>query len=222
MDSHTATRAPGRTGKRAPYANGAKKRAELVESAFQVFAEQGYLGLSIRQIAEHIGTSHTALLHHFGSKEALLEAVLVLREEREGPWRQALIDERGLLETVPAVMRHNAGIRGVIHLDATLRAEAIRPDHPAHEFLLRRNEDFVASVHSELERELAAGRLREGFSPAVMARQITALVDGIQLSWLYDESVDMAEHLQAFMDLIRRPEPGATGTQHDAEEIPVR
>lgn len=205
------TRGPGRTGKRAPYANGARKRAELVEAAFQVFAEKGYLGLSIRQIAEAIGTSHTALLHHFGSKEALLEAVLVLREEREGPWRQELISERGLLETVPAVMRHNAGIRGVIHLDATLRAEAISRDHPAHDFLLRRNQDFVDSVQSELERELGAGRLREGFSPLILARQITALVDGIQLSWLYDESVDMAVHLQAFMDLIKAPNPGDEG-----------
>ncbi|MGO4146455.1 TetR/AcrR family transcriptional regulator [Paenarthrobacter sp. YAF11_1] len=197
-------RAPGRTGKRAPYANGARKRAELVEAAFVVFAEKGYLGLSIRQIAEAVGTSHTALLHHFGSKEALLEAVLVLREEREGPWRRELISQKGLLETVPAVMRHNAGIRGVIHLDATLRAEAISPDHPAHDFLLRRNQDFVDSVQSELERELAAGRLRDGFPPSVLARHITALVDGIQLSWLYDESVDMAEHLQAFMDLIKK------------------
>lgn len=203
MDQETRT--PGRTGKRAPYSNGAKKRAELVAAAFQVFAEKGYLGLSIRQIAEAIGTSHTALLHHFGSKEALLEAVLVLREEREGPWRQELISDKGLLETVPAVMRRNAGIRGVIHLDATLRAEAIRPDHPAHDFLLRRNQDFVESVQSELERELAAGRLRDGFPPSVLARQITALVDGIQLSWLYDESVDMAEHLQGFMDLIKKP-----------------
>ncbi|GAA2845154.1 TetR/AcrR family transcriptional regulator [Paenarthrobacter ilicis] len=199
------TRGPARTGKRAPYANGAKKRAELVEAAFQVFAEKGYLGLSIRQIAEAVGTSHTALLHHFGSKEALLEAVLVLREEREGPWRTELISNKGLLETVPAVMRHNAGIRGVIQLDATLRAEAINPDHPAHDFLLRRNQDFVDSVRAELERELAAGRLRDGISPIVVARQITSLVDGIQLAWLYDESVDMADHLQGFMELIKHP-----------------
>ncbi|WP_405476019.1 TetR/AcrR family transcriptional regulator [Paenarthrobacter ilicis] len=199
------TRGPARTGKRAPYANGAKKRAELVEAAFQVFAEKGYLGLSIRQIAEAVGTSHTALLHHFGSKEALLEAVLVLREEREGPWRTELISDKGLLETVPAVMRHNAGIRGVIQLDATLRAEAINPDHPAHDFLLRRNQDFVDSVRAELERELAAGRLRDGISPIVVARQITSLVDGIQLAWLYDESVDMADHLQGFMELIKHP-----------------
>ncbi|MFJ4029583.1 TetR/AcrR family transcriptional regulator [Paenarthrobacter sp. NPDC089989] len=199
------TRGPGRTGKRAPYANGARKRAELVEAAFQVFAEKGYLGLSIRQIAEAVGTSHTALLHHFGSKEALLQAVLVLREEREGPWRDKLIQDRGLLETVPAVMRHNAGIRGVIHLDATLKAEAINADHPAHEFLVRRNEDFVQSVRSELERELAAGRLREGLSPDVLARQITALVDGVQLNWLYDSGVDMAQQLEVYMDLIKAP-----------------
>lgn len=199
------TRGPGRTGKRAPYVNGARKRAELVEAAFKVFAEKGYLGLSIRQIAEAVGTSHTALLHHFGSKEALLQAVLVLREEREGPWRDKLIQDRGLLETVPAVMRHNAGIRGVIHLDATLKAEAINPDHPAHEFLVRRNEEFVQSVQTELELELAAGRLRDGLSPDVVARQITALVDGVQLSWLYDGGVDMAEQLEVYMDLIKAP-----------------
>ncbi len=92
----------------------------------------------------------------------------------------------------------------MIHLDATLRAEAISPDHPAHDFLLRRNQDFVDSVETELQRELAAGRLRDGISPDVVARQITALVDGIQLSWLYDESVDMAKHLQEFMNLITK------------------
>lgn len=43
MDQETRA-PPGRTGKRAPpYANGARKRAELVAAAFQVFAEKGYL-----------------------------------------------------------------------------------------------------------------------------------------------------------------------------------
>ena len=83
--TETAARQPARSGRRAPYANGERKRAELVDAAFAVFAEKGFQRLSIRQIAEEIGTSHTALLHHFGSKDALLEAVLVRREEQEGP-----------------------------------------------------------------------------------------------------------------------------------------
>jgi AcrR family transcriptional regulator len=197
--------APARTGKRAPYANGERKRAELVDAAFTVFAEKGFQQLSIRQIAEAMGASHTALLRHFGSKDSLLEAVLARREELEGPWRRALIEERGLLGAVPEVMRHNAEIRGVIQLDSTLRAEAVQPDHPAHDFIRRREDEFAHSVSAELQRELDAGRLKPGLDTDIVAKQIVALVEGIQLAWLYDESTDMAACLAGFMDLIRKP-----------------
>jgi hypothetical protein len=42
-------------------------------------------------------------------------------------------------------------------------------------------------------------------NPTVAARQIAALIEGIQLAWLYDDSVDMAAHLEEFMRLIRIP-----------------
>jgi AcrR family transcriptional regulator len=199
------SRPPARTGRRAPYANGERKRAELVDAAFAVFAEKGFQHLSIRQIAEEIGTSHTALLHHFGGKDALLEAVLVHREEREGPWRRTLLQEKGLLETVPEVMRHNAGIRGVIQLDATLRAEAVRPDHPAHAFILRRDQEIIASLRSEFEREIGAGRVAPHLDPAILARQTASLIEGVQLAWLYDESVDMAAATRHFLQLLCVP-----------------
>ncbi|QXT63730.1 TetR/AcrR family transcriptional regulator [Tessaracoccus palaemonis] len=192
------------TRRRAPYANGEKTRAALVDAAFDVFAQKGYQRLSIRQIAEEIGTSHTALLHHFGSREALLEAVLARREEREGPGREELIRERGLLASVPEIMRSNAAERGVILLDATLQAEALDPDHAAHAFVTDREERFFASVRAALEAELEAGRLRDGLDLDVVARLITSQVEGIQLAWLADPTVDMAAHLAALMDLIRR------------------
>lgn len=191
--------------RRAPYANGERTRAALVDSAFEVFAQKGFQRLSIRQIAEEIGTSHTALLHHFGSKDALLEAVLARREEREGPERGELIAERGLLEAVPEIMRRNATERGVIQLDVTLQAEAMHPDHVAHEFVREREIRFVASVREELGAEERAGRLRPGLDLDVIARLITSQIEGIQLAWLADESVDMSVHLAALMDLIRAP-----------------
>ncbi|MFJ4620753.1 TetR/AcrR family transcriptional regulator [Streptomyces sp. NPDC088812] len=199
------TQVPARRGKRAPYANGERKRAELVDAAFRAFAEKGYQGLSIRQIAESVGTSHSLLLHHFGNKEALLEAVLMRREEIERPWRHTLIEKQGLLRAVPEVMRHHEAIRGVIRLDATLRAEADSPDHPAHEFIRRRDAEFVDSVRAELEHEREEGRLKPDLDVSVLARQITSLIEGIQAAWLYDESIDMAGHLEAFMALISRP-----------------
>lgn len=201
--SNATTERPGR--RRATYANGERTRATLVQAALDVFAMQGYQRLSIRQIAEAIGTSHTALLHHFGSKDALLEAVLARREELEGPDREMLLRDRGLLEAVPEVMRHYNTKRGVIHLDHTLLVEALNPDHVAHDFVRQRDADFVASVREELGREQELGRLRDGLDLDVIARLIASQIEGIQLAWLADDSVDMGASLEALMDLIRKP-----------------
>jgi AcrR family transcriptional regulator len=203
------SRTAGDKRTRAPYANGQRTRAALVASAFDVFAERGFQRLSLRQIADEIGTSHTALLHHFGSKDALLQAVLDEREAREGPARGELIAERGLLDAVPEIMRQNARQRGVIQLDSVLQVEALRADHIAHDFVSQRRTDFFTSVRDELEREQAAGRLRDDLDLVVVARLITSLVEGLQLAWLSDRDVDMADHIAAFLDLLRAPHPDA-------------
>jgi hypothetical protein len=36
---------------------------------------------------------------------------------------------------------------------------------------------------------------------------ITSEIEGIQLAWLADESVDMAAHLEQLMALLRAPSP---------------
>ncbi|HQZ00126.1 MAG TPA: helix-turn-helix domain-containing protein [Propionicimonas sp.] len=191
--------------RRGAYANGERTRAALVDAAFEVFAEQGFQRMSIRQIAEAIGTSHTALLHHFGSKDALLGAVLARREEREGPERARLLQAEGFLDAVPAIMKINATEPGVIQLDTVLRIEGLNPDHAAHDFVMRQQQEFYESVLAELTSEDAAGHLRDGLDLPVVARLVTSLVEGIQIAWLTDRSVDMGAHLAAFMDLIRRP-----------------
>ncbi|HEY5785116.1 MAG TPA: helix-turn-helix domain-containing protein [Microlunatus sp.] len=191
--------------RRGPYANGERTRAALVDAALDVFAKKGSQRLSIRQIAEQIGTSHTALLHHFGSKDVLLEAVLARRREREGPEQRALIRRLGLLEAVPAIMNHNATIPGVLQLDTVLRAEALGQDHAARETIHKQQTEFLASVRIELELEDRAGHLRDDLDLDVVARLITSLIEGIQVAWLEDRSVDMGAHLASFMDLIRKP-----------------
>lgn len=191
--------------RRGRYANGERTRAALTDAAFALFAEKGFQRLSIRQIADEIGTSHTALLHHFGTKDALLEAVLVRREEHDSEERGQLMRERGLLAAVPEVMRRNAEIPGVIQLDATLQIEAMEPGHVAHDFVKRREAEFVSAVRAELDLEQWRGRLRDGLDLDLVARLIASQIEGIQLAWLADRSVDMAAHLAALMDLLRKP-----------------
>lgn len=51
-------------------------RDTLVRAALERFARYGYLGSSIQQIADDVGTSKSSVLYHFDSKEALLEAAM--------------------------------------------------------------------------------------------------------------------------------------------------
>jgi AcrR family transcriptional regulator len=53
-----------------------QRRAELLDAAVDYATEQGFSELSWRPIAAALGVSTTTLVHHFGTKEQLLEAIL--------------------------------------------------------------------------------------------------------------------------------------------------
>ncbi len=55
----------------------ASRRDAIVEAASQLFTQQGYVGTSVRQIAEAVGVTEAALYYHFKEgKRELLSAVL--------------------------------------------------------------------------------------------------------------------------------------------------
>jgi AcrR family transcriptional regulator len=53
-----------------------EKKDELFEAALSLFAEKGFQGTSIRDLAGACHTSISNLYYHFGSKEGLLVAIL--------------------------------------------------------------------------------------------------------------------------------------------------
>ncbi|MFO0447973.1 MAG: TetR/AcrR family transcriptional regulator, partial [Pseudomonadota bacterium] len=50
-------------------------RQALVQAALKLFAERGFAGASIRDLAAEAGVSIGLVRTHFGSKDGLLEAV---------------------------------------------------------------------------------------------------------------------------------------------------
>jgi AcrR family transcriptional regulator len=59
------------------------RREALTEAALEVAATHGLTDLSLRQLAELVGTSHRMLIHHFGSKEEVWTAVVQEVERRQ-------------------------------------------------------------------------------------------------------------------------------------------
>ncbi len=64
-----------RTGRQSEEA-AEKTRAAILEAALNEFANHGFEGSSLRNIAKAAGTTHGLIRHHFGSKEAVFYAVV--------------------------------------------------------------------------------------------------------------------------------------------------
>ncbi|MHA7299490.1 TetR/AcrR family transcriptional regulator [Pseudarthrobacter sp. MDT1-22] len=193
---------------RGSYAKTKERRQEILTAAFEVFSTFGYRAGSIQDIADKIGLTKTGLLHHFPSKEALLEAVLTLRDEDS--WAAAGIVTDNGLETLHGIVRlvhNNTTVPELVALHCVLSAESTDPTHPAHEYFQRRYNwvrEVGAQAFSDLDRQ---GMLRHRVPPAAAARQLVALMDGLQVQWLLDnDSVDMAGELRTFLGAITTEE----------------
>lgn len=60
-----------------------EKRAQLLSDLVEVCAAEGVGRRSLRDIAERLGTSSRMLVHYFGSREAMLLAVVEAAEQRQ-------------------------------------------------------------------------------------------------------------------------------------------
>ncbi|MEP7762686.1 TetR/AcrR family transcriptional regulator [Sanguibacter sp. 25GB23B1] len=185
------------------YAKGRATRLEILETATTLFGELGYRSASLREISARVGISHPGLLHHFPTKESLLAAVLAHRDEVD----EAAIDAdlatgMDFFEALARVVERNAARPGIVELFSALSAEATSPDHPAHEYFRRRYADLLGRLTRELEQRAAAGALPPGTAPVDGARTVVALMDGLQVQWLFESGdegaqVDMAAVLRA-------------------------
>jgi AcrR family transcriptional regulator len=60
-----------------------RRRRELLDALIEAFAHGGIGGRSLREVADEVGTSHRMLLHHFGSRDELLLAIVQEVERRQ-------------------------------------------------------------------------------------------------------------------------------------------
>lgn len=99
----------------------ARTRARILEVAQDLFAERGYAGTSIADIARELGTSKAALYYHFTSKDQILGALITepvstyaelaerTQKEKVGPEELlgALIDLTASALTVSAMLSND-------------------------------------------------------------------------------------------------------------------
>ncbi|MET0977095.1 MAG: helix-turn-helix domain-containing protein [Leifsonia sp.] len=186
---------------RGQYAKGVAKREEILSTALDVIARNGYRRTSVKELAEAVGLSQAGLLHYFSSKEELFQEILRKRDEVDS--QNFVLGDRNPFDVFIDVIAHNAEVPGLVQLYAQLSTEAGDPDHPARQYFIDRFQAFRDTLAPTITAEQAAGRMRSDIDPIVVTNIMLAVSDGMQTQWMLDPTVDMAGTLAALLDVLR-------------------
>ena len=181
------------------------QREELLERATDHVLEHGLIGLSLRPVAAAVGTSDRMLVYHFGTRDALVSAVVARATERA-------VHEVSSLAGAATVRA------GVNRLWAAYRTQPLTRCldvycQAAATGLIGR-EPYLSDARAS--NELWAGSLRDyfvrcGAPPRRVARVVT-LVDsalyGFHLDLITDRPAELARGVE---DLARAAQAIATG-----------
>jgi AcrR family transcriptional regulator len=209
----TGTPAPAKRTRRPRQAT-AERRAEILRAAAHTFGSKGYKTGSLAEVAEQVGITHAGVLHHFGSKEQLLVEVLEYRDKEdvrhlEGQHIPGGID---LFRHLVRTARMNADRPGIVQGYTVLTGESVTENHPAR--------GWVTSRFSVLRGEIADA-VREIGGPGVSdataeqaASAIIGVMDGLQVQWLLDDTVDLAESTTFAIEAILAAALAGTDRPH--------
>jgi TetR/AcrR family transcriptional regulator, repressor for neighboring sulfatase len=171
-------------------------RSALLAAAADLFADRGPSHVSVREIALAAGVNHGLVHHYFGSKEALLRAVLDDLAGESAIEVAAWDGHSGLLEAEGPVGRHG---RIVAHLLLDARNPAdVQTTFPAIDALTAHLRSHGVSAREASERAAAAAALVLGWQLFAPFLERAAGLD--------DEAVD-AEVLGAGVRRLLAPDP---------------
>lgn len=190
-----------------------QRRAQILDAATHLIAEQGFYGVSLQDVARAVGITQAGLLHHVGSKEGLLELLVSQEYDRLGTpadyvatGAPAAVHPDG--PSLPGYFRYlvdfNADRPQLMKLYMVLGAEAASPEHPAHGYFSERP-DAVWGFYRE-----TAWRLPPEVGPFDGLRDLVEMtieaMDGVQVRSFRKPAIDMRAEWARF-EAVLYPSP---------------
>lgn len=177
---------------------GKQRREQLIRIGRKLFADRGFEGTTVEEIAAKAGVSKPVVYEHFGGKEGLY-AVVVDREIRT------------LLDGITAALTtEHTGPRGLVELAALALLDYIDSSTDGFRILVRDSPtgqstgsfaSLISDIASQVEHLLAAEFKRRRLDPRAAPMYAQMLVGMVALTgqwWLdsrrYDKA-DVAAHL---------------------------
>lgn len=159
-------------GRKAESARKNERREELLHVAAAVFAEKGYKGASMREIARRWGVQQAAIYYYFPSKEKILEAICAV----------AITDFIGV---IAAIQQSDAPVEEKIRRAVRAHIQPLIEDRfYVNAFLFQRRElrktsrrplDEQSSVYESLWTAMIEEGKREKVIPAALDTHVAVL-----------------------------------------------
>ncbi|WP_067898740.1 TetR/AcrR family transcriptional regulator [Nocardia vaccinii] len=164
----------------------ADRRGQILAEAIRIIGQRGYYGFSVQELADECGLTVAGVLHHVGTKEKLLVALLQERDRRD---TEAVIEQLGqepgrtptvadARQALRTVVARNVTQPEIVRLHTMLRSESLYREHPAHEYF-RDRETRVLDAFTRLVEGLGLPD-----APRSVARHLIAAMTGLEEQWL--------------------------------------
>lgn len=170
----------------------------LLQATAELIAEVGYDRTTLAEIGKRAGYSHGMVSRRFGSKSALVEALITRLSERFGPRQlpQTLAHSTGidvLLAVVEEIGKDASNSTQSIRGFYALLFEGLKPIPELHGFVADLHADYIEGLTQQVARGLQTGRLRDGVDPAEITELAVNALRGLAYRWMLDEDrVDFA------------------------------
>ena len=180
------------------------RRKLILDAAIRVFAEHGYHGSRVGDIAEDAGVAHGLLYHYFASKEDVLRTIFVEN------WGQLIARFRAVEASHEPAQDKLDGIAKILlrtwRNDPALVTVMVREVARSHE--LEAQVEDVREAFGIIQRVIEEGQATGAFRPDVDARLASWVVYGaleeILTGWVLGQLPDSEEDVaKAERTLIR-------------------
>ncbi len=158
-------------------------REEILKTAMQMFIQQGYHGLAMRQISEAVGVSKAALYYYFKDKEELFLAVLndyleEMEKAIDAINAEAQSSAEQIRRFVTLVLRQPSERRAIIRLASQEISQLSAASRKKFNSLYR--EKFIGKLNAMLQRGVERGEFQ-----AVNIEVATWALLGIMYPYFY-------------------------------------
>ncbi|WP_437577748.1 TetR/AcrR family transcriptional regulator [Sorangium sp. So ce887] len=205
------TRGAAADGRASTTELGAARRRDLLEAAYSLIAEKGLEGLRTRDIAARAGVNISTLHYYFGTKDALLVAIVEHVTDKFGKERapgpagpaDALAGLRAHLESAWRSFQDNPHLATVLQ-ELSLRA---RRDPAARMAFRAVHKEWNLAVEHLVRQGVRGGQLRSDLDPRAAAAVVTSFIIGAMIQLGVDAGAFDFQHVSEEVDRWLAPAP---------------